>query len=111
MSGALRTVAELMAIAARTAPKSAGKDFVVVEIVEGETLQTLADRMEEFGFDRSVSADVAILQRGLPAADRVSALKVYGWALSSSCWAGVEGRVWAARQSSVKPVNSAANLS
>ncbi len=52
MSGELRTVAELMAIAARTAPKSAGKDFVVVEIVEGETLQTLADRMEEFGFDR-----------------------------------------------------------
>jgi len=45
----LRTVAELMAIAARTAPKSAGKDFVVVEIVEGDVIQDLAQAMVEYG--------------------------------------------------------------
>ncbi len=46
---ALRTVAELMAISARTAPKSAGKDFIVTEIIEGDELQRLAEKMYEFG--------------------------------------------------------------
>lgn len=46
---ALRTVAELMAISARTAPKAAGKDFVVTEIIEGDDLQKLAEKMVEFG--------------------------------------------------------------
>ena len=46
---ALRTVAELMAISARTAPKAAGKDFVVTEIVVGDELQRLAEKMVEFG--------------------------------------------------------------
>jgi len=45
----LRTVAELMAISARTAPKAAGKDFVVTEIVVGDDLQRLAEKMVEFG--------------------------------------------------------------
>jgi uncharacterized ferredoxin-like protein len=45
----LRTVAELMAISARTAPKAVGKDFVVTEIVEGSDVQTLAEKMVEFG--------------------------------------------------------------
>ena len=31
----LRTIAELMAISARTAPKAVGKDFIVTEIIEG----------------------------------------------------------------------------
>lgn len=48
MSG-LRMVAELMAISARTAPKSAGRDFVVVEIIEGAQVQALAEKMLEFG--------------------------------------------------------------
>ena len=43
MSG-LKMVAELMAISARTAPKSAGRDFVVVEIIEGEQVQALAEK-------------------------------------------------------------------
>ena len=38
----LRVVAELMAISARTAPKSAVKDFVVTEIVVGDDVQALA---------------------------------------------------------------------
>lgn len=32
----LRIVADLMALAARTAPKSVGKDFVVIRIIEGD---------------------------------------------------------------------------
>ena len=45
----LTLVAELMSISARTAPKGAGKDFIVTAIVEGEALQTLAAKMYEFG--------------------------------------------------------------
>lgn len=32
----LRIVADLMALAAPTAPKSVGKDFVVIRIIEGD---------------------------------------------------------------------------
>ena len=49
MSGGLRTVAELMCVAARTAPKSLGKDFVVTEFIEGEACQKLAEAMVHFG--------------------------------------------------------------
>jgi len=49
MSGELRIVAELMCLAARTAPKSAGQDFVVTQIVEGETCLRLAEAMLRFG--------------------------------------------------------------
>jgi uncharacterized ferredoxin-like protein len=45
----LRIVADLMAIAARTAPKSAGQDYVVTRIVEGEDVQALARAMLAFG--------------------------------------------------------------
>lgn len=46
---AIRTVADLMALAARTAPKAAGKDYVVIEILEGDTLNGLADDMVRYG--------------------------------------------------------------
>ncbi len=45
----LRTVAELMAIAARTAPKAAGRDFVVVETLEGDAVRRLGEGMIEYG--------------------------------------------------------------
>jgi len=45
----LRMVAELMAISARTAPKTAGQDFVVTKIIEGDDLKSLAQKMFEFG--------------------------------------------------------------
>jgi uncharacterized ferredoxin-like protein len=45
----LLVVADLMAIAARTAPKSAGHDFVVTEIIEGEQVVALAKEMHAFG--------------------------------------------------------------
>lgn len=45
----LRNVADLMAIAARTAPKAVGEDFVVIKVVEGEAVQRLGQEMIEFG--------------------------------------------------------------
>jgi uncharacterized ferredoxin-like protein len=45
----LQLVAELMEIAARTAPKSAGEDFVVTKTIGGADVQALADKMVEFG--------------------------------------------------------------
>lgn len=42
-------VAALMEIAARTAPKAVGKDFVVIKTLKGEVLQELAQKMVEFG--------------------------------------------------------------
>ncbi len=45
----LGIVAELMAVAARTAPKAAGKDFVVVRVLEGEVLKKLGDEMAKYG--------------------------------------------------------------
>jgi len=77
----LRTVAELMAISARTAPKAAGKDFVVTEIVVGDDVQALAEKMVEFGertgkknFDRdgaNVRDSDAVLLIGLKDAKAV----------------------------------------
>ena len=43
------TVAGLMALAARTAPKAHGKDFVEVKVVTGEEVEALAAAMEEYG--------------------------------------------------------------
>ena len=45
----LRVVADLMAVAARTAPETAGKDFVVTGIVEGEQVKVLGEKMCEYG--------------------------------------------------------------
>jgi uncharacterized ferredoxin-like protein len=71
----LKTVAELMAIAARTAPKAAGQDYVVVEIIEGDTVRELAEAMIRYGertgkknFDRdgaNVGDSAAVVLIGL----------------------------------------------
>jgi len=45
----LRLVAELMTIAATTAPKTKGENFVTTAIVEGEDLGRLAQAMMEYG--------------------------------------------------------------
>jgi len=45
----LRTVADLMAISARTAPKSAGQDFVVMRVIEGDDVKALGEHMIEYG--------------------------------------------------------------
>lgn len=72
---AIRTAAELMALAARTAPKAAGKDYLTITILEGETLNRLADDMVLYGrqsgkknFDRdgeNVRQSAAVLLIGL----------------------------------------------
>lgn len=41
----LRTVAELMTLAARTAPKASGRDFIVTSLVEGDDLKRLGKEM------------------------------------------------------------------
>jgi uncharacterized ferredoxin-like protein len=48
MSGT-RIAAELMELSARTAPKAAGKDFVVIEIIKDEDLKLLGEGMIEYG--------------------------------------------------------------
>ena len=44
---ALKNVADRMAIAARTAPKTRGKDVVQIAIVDGKEIDALADDMEK----------------------------------------------------------------
>jgi len=77
----VQTVTDLMEIAARTAPKSGGKDFVVIQVLEGDVLKRLADEMIKFGektkkrnFDRdarSVAASSAMLLIGIKDAKSV----------------------------------------
>ncbi len=67
----LKTVAGMMAIAARTAPKASGNDFIEIKILSGNDLSKLADEMLKFGkesgkpnFDRdseNVRASAAVL--------------------------------------------------
>jgi len=45
----LKIVVDLMAVSARTSPKSAGKDFVSIKIIEGEDIKKLADEMFKYG--------------------------------------------------------------
>ncbi len=78
----LRVAADLMDIAARTAPKSAGQDYVVVHIVEGDAIKELADKMIEYGkrtgkknFDRdgkNVAASEAVVLIGIKDAKSVN---------------------------------------
>lgn len=73
--GELRIVAELMAVAARTAPKTKGEDCLVMCIVDGPELQLLSRKMLEFGvktgkknFDRdgrNVAASDSVLLIGI----------------------------------------------
>ncbi len=67
----MNTVAELMALAARTAPKAAGQDFVELKIITGQQLELIAKEMEKYGeetgkknFDRdgrNIAASDALL--------------------------------------------------
>lgn len=78
MDSVLKLAAELMELSARTAPKAAGKDFVVTAVVTGEDLRRLAEDMEKYGtesgkknFDRdgrNVAGSGAVLLVGLSGA-------------------------------------------
>jgi uncharacterized ferredoxin-like protein len=75
MQEALGMVAALMEVAARTAPKSAGQDFVQVKILAGDDVKQLAEAMVAYGegtgkarFDRdggNVSASDVVVLIGL----------------------------------------------
>ncbi len=77
----LSSVTDLMVIAARTAPKAVGQDYVVVKVIEGEQLKCLADEMVRYGvktakknFDRdgrNVGASAAVILIGLKDAKSV----------------------------------------
>jgi uncharacterized ferredoxin-like protein len=45
-------VAKLMELAARTAPKTKGEDFIRVQILQGEEIQRLSRAMIQFGAER-----------------------------------------------------------
>jgi len=45
--------AELMALSARTAPKSAGKDFVVIKIISGDEVMRLGELMVQYGIEKN----------------------------------------------------------
>jgi uncharacterized ferredoxin-like protein len=49
LKDAIKMAAGLMAISARTAPKTAGKDYIEIKIVQGEELLALGKEMKEYG--------------------------------------------------------------
>ncbi|MEM2943373.1 MAG: DUF2148 domain-containing protein [Methanomassiliicoccales archaeon] len=53
MDSAVRLVAELMAISAKTAPKGLGKDFVDIKILAGDDVKKLGEIMIEMAKDRN----------------------------------------------------------
>ena len=50
----INTVAELMAIAARTAPKAKGEDYVVIDILTGDSLHSLGEGMIAHGKENDI---------------------------------------------------------
>ena len=48
---AIKDVVNLMGVAARTAPKSAGKDFVVIKAIYGKDVENLAQEMVNYGIE------------------------------------------------------------
>ena len=47
----LKNAAELMALSARTAPKSAGQDFVVIKVITGGEIAQLSKAMVQYGIE------------------------------------------------------------
>ncbi len=52
MKEAMKMVADLMAVAAKTAPKARGDDFIEIKVITGEKLNEIADAMREYGEKR-----------------------------------------------------------
>lgn len=75
MEKAVIAVGELMALAARTAPKASGLDYIEIELIKGDDLKRLSEAMRAYGvesgkknFDRDakgVDASAAVLLLGL----------------------------------------------
>lgn len=45
----MKTAAELMAVSARTAPKTAGQDYVEIKVIGGDKIEKLAEEMINYG--------------------------------------------------------------
>jgi uncharacterized ferredoxin-like protein len=81
MTSSVIIVAQMMELAARTAPKTKGEDFIKIQIVTGDKLKELAEAMLKFGserkkenFDRdgaNVAASDALVLIGLKNASTV----------------------------------------
>ena len=79
--GAIKNIVDLMGVSARTAPKSAGKDFVIVKAIYGEDIRKISREMLRYGeasgkrnFDRdgnNVDSSIAILLIGIKNAEPV----------------------------------------
>ncbi|HPU08311.1 MAG TPA: DUF2148 domain-containing protein [Candidatus Atribacteria bacterium] len=54
MEETLKQIANFMAVSARTAPKSGGKDFVNVQILEGEEVKKLGEAMISYGEEQEI---------------------------------------------------------
>ena len=50
---AVKNAVDMMALSARTAPKAAGKDFVVIKPLYGEDVQRLGDEMIKYGLENN----------------------------------------------------------
>ncbi|MBI5360894.1 MAG: hypothetical protein HZA48_09975 [Planctomycetes bacterium] len=81
MKNYLKTIAEMMAVAAQTAPKALGRNFIKIEIIDGNALNKLADEMAAYGvktgkknFDRdanNVRNSAAVVLIGIKDADKL----------------------------------------
>jgi len=49
----IRNAVELMALSARTAPKSAGKDFLEIKVLYGEEVKKLGEEMIKYGIENN----------------------------------------------------------
>ena len=54
MKEVLEQIGELMAISARTAPKSGGKDFVNILVLKGDDIQKLGAGMVQYGEENDI---------------------------------------------------------
>jgi len=52
MDEAIKMVAELMAISARTAPKAVGKDFLDIKVITGQDIKALGEKMLQISTER-----------------------------------------------------------
>ena len=80
----LRAVADLMCIAARTAPKARGWDLIRTAVIEGDEKRQLADEMRRLGREK----DIAFFARDADNLDNSPCVVLIGTAMSPR---GVKG--------------------
>lgn len=86
MENALKMVAEMMALSAKTAPKAKGEDFVRIKVLDARETQCLADLMEKFGQEKESPGFVRDSQ-GVRASGAVLLLAVENQTAGLNCGA------------------------